>query len=238
MKLARRKFLHLAAGAVALPAVSRVATAQTYPARPVRIIVGNPPGGGADLLAHLIGEWLSEKLGQQFIVENIVGASINIATEAAANAAADGYTLLLFATTNFVSAMRFEKLGLIRDIAPVAVMVNSPLALVVHTSVPADTIPEFIAYSLANPSMIKIGSFDEGLSYSSTQLFKMMTGAKLVEPPLIAAQAPHLPHYSAGKSKLCSFHYLQQPSSSGPVICARWRLQARRERMHCRMFQA
>src|SRR5512132_897274 len=149
MKLPRRNFLHLAAGAAALPAVSRIARAQAYPSRPVRLIVGYAPAGGTDITARLIGQWLSERLGQQFIIENRPGAGSNIATEAVVRAPADGYTLLLVGAFNAVNATLYDKLNFnfIRDVAPVATMYYAPNVMAVHPSFPAKTILEFIAYS-------------------------------------------------------------------------------------------
>ena len=148
MKLPRRNFLHLAAGAAALPAVSRFAWAQTYPSRPVRIIVGFAPAGGTDTIARLMGQWLSERLGQQFVIENRPGAGTNIATEAVVRAPADGYTLLLIASTNAINATLYNKLNFnfIREIAPVAGIMVVPTVMVVHPSVPAKTVPEFILW--------------------------------------------------------------------------------------------
>src|SRR5215813_4831687 len=153
MKLPRRQFLHLAAGAAALPAVSRLAWAQAYPTRPVRIIVGVAPGGPTDILARLLAQWLSERLGQQFLVENRPGAGTNIATEAVVRAPADGYTLLLVHSSNAMNATLYEKLNFnfIRDIAPVASIIVVPNFMLVHPSVPAKTVAEFIAYAKANP---------------------------------------------------------------------------------------
>src|SRR5262245_6006120 len=152
MKLPRRQLLHLAAGAAALPATSRIAWAQTYPSRPVRIVVGFAARGGADLTARPIGQWLSERLGQQFVIENRPGAVGNIATEAVANAPPDGYTLLLVNAANAINAALYNKLSFnfIRDIAPVASITREPLVMALHPSVPAKTIPEFIAYAKAN----------------------------------------------------------------------------------------
>jgi len=149
MKLPRRNFLHLAAGVAALPAVSRVAWAQAYPSRPVRIIVGFAAGGGGDIIARLIGQWLSERLGQQFIIENRPGAGTNIATEAVVRAPPDGYTLLLVNAANAVNATLYDNLSFnfVRDIAPVAGIMAASSVMVVHPSVPAKTIPEFIAYA-------------------------------------------------------------------------------------------
>jgi len=186
MKLPRRTFLHLAAGAAALPAVSRFAWAQTYPSRPVRIVVGFPPGGGADITARLIGQWLSERLGQQFIIENRPGAATNIATEAVVRAAADGYTLLLVHSSNAMNATLYEKLNFnfIRDIAPVASIIVVPNVMLVHPSVPAKTVAEFIAYAKANPGKINLASGGiGGPSHLAGELFKAMAGVNLVHVP-------------------------------------------------------
>jgi tripartite-type tricarboxylate transporter receptor subunit TctC len=184
MKLPRREFLHLGAGAAALPAVSRIAWAQTYPTRPVRIIVGFPPGGGADITARLIGQWLSERLGQQFIIDNRPGAATNIATEAIVRAAADGYTLLLVHSSNAMNATLYEKLNFnfIRDIAPAASIIVVPNVMVVHPSVPAKTVPEFIAYAKANPGKINMATVGAGgtTPYLAGELFKGMTGVEWV----------------------------------------------------------
>ena len=160
MKLPRRNFLHLAAGAAALSAVSRFAWAQVYPTRPVRIVVGFPPGGGADITARLIGQWLSERLGQPFIIENRPGAGSNTATEAVVRAPADGYTLLIVGTFNAFTATLYDKLNFnfIRDIAPIAGIIVVPNVMVVHPSFPAKTILEFIAYSKSNPGKVNMGS--------------------------------------------------------------------------------
>src|SRR5262245_8848550 len=160
MTLPRRQFLHLAAGAGALAAVSRIARAQVYPSRPVRIIVGYAPAGGTDIAARLIGQWLSERLGQQFIIENRPGANSNIATEAVVRAPADGYTLLLVAVANATNATLYEKLNynFIRDIAPVAGIYRVPNVMEVNPSVPVKTVPEFIAYAKANPGKINMAS--------------------------------------------------------------------------------
>jgi tripartite-type tricarboxylate transporter receptor subunit TctC len=153
MKLPRRQFLHLAAGAAALPAFARIACAQAYPARPVRVIVPFAPAGTTDILARLIGQWLSERLGQQFVIENRPGASTIIGTEAVVRAPADGYTLLLATPSSAINATLFEKLSynFLRDIAPVAGIMRVPNVMVVHPSVPAKTVPEFIVYAKANP---------------------------------------------------------------------------------------
>ena len=191
MKLPRRNFLHLAAGAAALPAVSRFAWAQTYPSRPVRIVVAAGAGGANDILARLIGQWLSERFGQQFVIENRPGAGGTIGTEAAVRAPADGYTLLLVGTTQAINATLYDKLSFnfIRDIAPVAPIIRLANVLDVNLSVPAKTVPEFIAYAKANPGKSNMASVGTGSTPHVTgELFKMMAGVNLV----------HVPYRSAG----------------------------------------
>jgi len=186
MKLPRRNFLHLAAGAAALPAVSRFASAQVYPSRPVRIIVGFAPSGATDIMARLIGQWLSERLGQQFIVENRPGAASNIATEAVVNAPPDGYTLLMTTSVNAINATLYDKLNfnLIRDIAPVASIHREPFLVEVNPSVPVKTVPELIVYAKANPANINMSSAGIGSgNHIAGELFKMMTGVNLVHVP-------------------------------------------------------
>jgi tripartite-type tricarboxylate transporter receptor subunit TctC len=159
MKLPRRNFLHLAAGAAALPTLSRFAWAQAYPARPVRIIVPFAPGGAFDIMARLIGQWLSERLGQQFVIDNRPGGGGNIATEAAVRAPADGYTLLLVGPPQAINATLYEKLNFnfLRDIAPVAGVIRGTYVMVVNPLVPAKTVPEFIAYAKTNPGRVQHG---------------------------------------------------------------------------------
>jgi len=186
MRLPRRNFLHLAAGAVALPTVSRIAWAQVYPTRPVRIIVGFAPGGATDIMARLIGQWLSERLGQQFIVENRPGAASNVATEAVVNAPPDGCTLLVATSVNAINATLYEKLNfnLIRDVAPVASIHREPFVMEVNPSVPVKTVPEFIAHAKANPGKINMASAGIGSgNHIAGELFKMMTGVSLVHVP-------------------------------------------------------
>ena len=186
MKLPRRQFLHLAAGAAALPAVSRFARAQAYPTKPVRMVVGNAAGGAPDIFARLIGQWLSDRLGQPFLVENRPGAATNIATEAVVRALPDGYTLLLITTTGAINATVYDKLNFnfIRDIAPVASVVRLPLIMLVHPSVPVKTVPEFIAYAKANPGKISMASTGIGSpTHMSGELFKMMAGVDMVHVP-------------------------------------------------------
>src|SRR5262249_36428699 len=186
MMLRRRQFLRLAACAGAFHSVSRIASAQGYPTRPVHLIVGFPPGGAADNTARLLGQSLSERLGQPFIIENRPGAAGNIATEAAVRASADGYTLLLVVSNNAVNATLYDKLNFnfIRDIAPVASVARVPIVLDVNPSVPVRTVPEFIAYARANPRKLNMGSSGIGSpQHVNGELFKMMTGTDLVHVP-------------------------------------------------------
>jgi len=184
MKLAhRRQFLHLAAGAATLPVVSRIAWAQAYPARSIRLIVAFPPGGGIDILARLLGQWLSERLGQPIIVENRPGASGNIGAEAVARASPDGYTLLLINSSNAINATLYDKLNFnfIADIAPVAGISAGPSIMVLHPSFPAKTVPEFIAYAKANPGKVNFASTGNGSNiHLAGELFKTMTGVDMV----------------------------------------------------------
>jgi tripartite-type tricarboxylate transporter receptor subunit TctC len=186
MKIERRQLLRLAAGAGAIPAFSRIVTAQTYPSRPVRVLVGFPAGGTADIVARLIAQWLSERLGQQFIVENRPGANANIATEALVRASADGHTLGLTGIANVLNATLFDKLNfdVNRDVAMVAGLYTSPLVLELHPAVPAKTIPELISYAKSNPGKISVASFGNGsISHVAGELFKMITGVEMVHVP-------------------------------------------------------
>jgi tripartite-type tricarboxylate transporter receptor subunit TctC len=186
MKLPRRTFLHLAAGAAALPAVSRTARAQAYPTRPVRMIVPFAPAGTTDISARLIGQWLSERFGQPFVVENRPGANGNIGTEAALRAPADGYTLLMVDASPAVNASLYDRLNFnfVRDAATVATVARAPFILVIHPSVPAKTVPEFIAYAKANPGRINYGSAGPGSTlHVAGELFKIMSGVDLVHVP-------------------------------------------------------
>jgi tripartite-type tricarboxylate transporter receptor subunit TctC len=204
MKRFRRQFLHLAAGAVALPAFSRMAWAQAYPIRPVRWIVAALPGGTADVLARLMGQWLSERLGQPFIIESRPGAGTNIGTEAVANANPDGYTLLLVSPASAINATLYDKLtfNFIRDIAPVAGIARAPNVMEVHPSVPAKTIPEFIAYAKVNPGKINYASFGTETSlHVSGELFKMMTGIDMVHVPY-RGTAPALTDLLGGRVQM------------------------------------
>jgi tripartite-type tricarboxylate transporter receptor subunit TctC len=216
----RRHFLHLAAGAAALPALSRVAWAQAYPARAVRIIVGQAAGSGSDTFARLIGQFLSERLGQQFVIENRPGASGNIATEAVVRSPPDGYTLLLVNASNAINATLYDKLNFdfIRDIAPITVIATFSFVMEVNPSVPTKTLPEFIAYAKANPGKINMASAGSGsTSHVSGELFKMMAGVEMVHVPyrgstpaltdllggqvqvMLDATPSSLPHIRAGK---------------------------------------
>jgi tripartite-type tricarboxylate transporter receptor subunit TctC len=183
MKLPRRKLLHLAAGAAALPFTPHVARAQAWPSRPVRIIVVFPAGGVATFLARLMGDWLAERLGQPFIIENRVGAGGNLGTEAALRAPADGYTLLLVGTNNFVNATLYDnlKFNFIQDAAPIANIIQTPGVMVVNPSVPAKTVPEFIAYAKANPGKINMASAGNGTNpHMYGELFKTMAGLDML----------------------------------------------------------
>jgi tripartite-type tricarboxylate transporter receptor subunit TctC len=176
----------LAAGGAALPAFSRIARGQTYPSRPVRIIVGFPPGGAADITARMMGQWLSERLGQPFVIENRPGAGTNIGSEAVAKAPADGYTLLLVSVANTVNATLYEWLNFdfIRDIAPVAGLIRGPLVMELNPSVPAKTVPEFIAYAKANPGKINMASAGNGTpGHMAAELFQLLTGLDFVDVP-------------------------------------------------------
>jgi len=220
MILLRRQFLRIAAGAVALPAASRVTWADTYPSQPVRVIVGFAAGGPNDILARLIGQGLAKRLGHPLVIENRPGAGSNIATEAVVHAPPDGYTLLLVGSPNAINATLYEKLNFnfIRDIAPVASLMRGALVLVVHPSVPARTLPEFIAYAKASPGKLSYGSGGVGgITHITAELFKMMAGVEMVHVPyrgvapaltdllggrvqaLFANPAQSIPHIAAGK---------------------------------------
>jgi len=212
MKLPRRNFLHLAASAAALPAVTRTAWAQAYPARPVRIIVGWPAGGGADIVARLMGQWLSERLGQPFIIENRAGAGSNLGTEAVVRAPPDGYTLLHATATNAWNATLYDNLNFnfLRDIAPIASIIRVPFVMVVNPSVPAKTVPEFIAYAKANPGKLTMASGGVGSpQHVYGELFKMMAGVQMVHVPY-RGNAPALTDLLAGQARVM---FADTPSS-------------------------
>jgi tripartite-type tricarboxylate transporter receptor subunit TctC len=192
MKLPRRTFLHLAAAAAALPVASGIVLAQTYPTRPVRLMVPFGPAGATDITARLIGQWLSERLGQQFVVENRSGAGGNVGTEAVVRAAPDGYTLGLFGTPSAINATLYDKLNFnfVRDIAPIAPIVRFPYIVVVNPSFPPKTLPEFIAYAKANPGKINMASPGIGSTpHVNGELFKVMTGINMVHVPYRSAAA-------------------------------------------------
>jgi tripartite-type tricarboxylate transporter receptor subunit TctC len=220
--LPRRRFLHLAAGAVALPAVPQVATAQTYPSRAVRLIVGFPAGGPTDITARVMAQWLSERLGQQVVVDNRAGAGSNIATEGVVNAPPDGYTLLLVGATNAINVTLYDKLNFnfVRDIAPVAGIIRVPLIMEVHPSFPAGTVAEFIAYAKAHPGKINMGSGGIGTTlHVSGELFKMMTGVDMLHVPYRGA-GPMLTDLLGGQVQV---GFDPMPSSIGYVKAGRLR---------------
>ena len=186
MTLPRRRFLHLAAGALALPALSRTAGAQAYPSRPLRWVVGFPPGGGADIVSRIMAPWLAERLGQPVVIENKPGASSNISVQAVVNSPPDGYALLFIPASAAVNMTLFDGLpfSLLRDIAPVSGLIDFPLVMVANTSLPAKTVGELIAYAKANPGKISIGSFGTGsTSHVAGELFKMMAGVEMIHVP-------------------------------------------------------
>jgi tripartite-type tricarboxylate transporter receptor subunit TctC len=216
MKLSRRQSLHFAAGAAALSTTSRIARAQTYPTHPVRLLVGAAPGGSLDIVARLIGQWLSERLGQQFIVENRTGAGVNVATEAVVRAAPDGYTLLMVSTPNATNATLYEKLNFVflRDISPVASMVSMPLVMMVHPSFPARSVSEFIAYSNGNPGKINFGSSGNGSTlHMAAEMFKMMAGVNMVHVAY-RGSAPMLTDLLGGQIQVA---FADMPPSVGHI---------------------
>jgi tripartite-type tricarboxylate transporter receptor subunit TctC len=204
MKLPRRQFLYLATGAAALTVASHIASAQVYPTRPVRMIVAFAAGGGVDITARLIGQWLSDRLGQSFVTENRPGAGGNIGTEAVVNAPPDGHTLLLATVPNAVNGALYERLNFnfIRDIAPVAGVIRVPMAILVHPSLPAATVPELIAYAKANPGKINMASAGTGSApHLAGELFNVMVGVKLVHVPY-RGQGPALADLLGGQVQI------------------------------------
>ena len=204
MKLPRRQFLHLAAGAAALSVLSGIARAQAYPSRPIRWVVGFVPGGATDIIARLLGQWLSERLGQSVVIENRPGAGSNIATEMVVNAPPDGYTLLLVGPTHAVNATLYPKLNynFIRDIAPIASISREPLVMVVNPSVPSKTVAEFIAYAKANPGKLNMASSGIGTSvHVAGELFKMMTSINMLHVPYRCA-APAITDLIGGRMQV------------------------------------
>src|SRR5262245_50991083 len=202
MKLSRRKFSHLAAGVAALPAVSHIAKAQAYPSRPVKLVAPFPPGGSIDLTARLIGQWLTERLGQQLVIENRSGAGGNVGSEAALHSPPDGYTLLLCSVANAISTTLYDKLNYnFRDVAPVAGISRAPNVMVLHPSVPAETVPQFIEYAKKNPGKINMASSGTGTSiHMSGELFKLMTGVNMQHVPY-RGSAPVLNELPAGQDR-------------------------------------
>jgi tripartite-type tricarboxylate transporter receptor subunit TctC len=201
MKRPRRTFLHLAAGAAALPAVSRIARAQTYPARPVHLIVGYPAGGPQDIVARLMGQWLSEQLGQPFVIDNRLGAGGNVGTEVVVRALPDGHTLLLVGSPNAINASLYDKLNFVflRDIVPVAAIIRVPMVVLVHPSVAARTVPELIAYVRANPGNVNFASAGIGTpQHVAGELFKMMAGVNMAHVPY-RGQGPALTDLLGGQ---------------------------------------
>jgi tripartite-type tricarboxylate transporter receptor subunit TctC len=234
VKLPRRAFLHLAAGVAWLPALARFAWAQTYPSRPVHWIVGFTPAGGNDIVARLMGQWLSERLGQSFVIENRPGAGTNIATEAVVNAPPDGYTLLLVNLANAINATLYEKLNFnfIRDIVPVAGISQAPLVMAVHPSARARTVAEFIAYAKANPGRINMGSAGIGSAgHLGGELLKMMAGIDLVHVPY-RGNAPALTDLIAGQvdvvfpSAASSIEYVRTGKVRGLAVTGASRCEA------------
>jgi tripartite-type tricarboxylate transporter receptor subunit TctC len=212
VKLSRRQFLQLAAGAAALPGVSRVAWAKAYPSRSVRVVVPFAPAGDADLVARLIGQWLSERLGQQFVIENRPGAATNVGTEAVVRAPADGYTLLSASTAAAINATLYQKLNFnfIRDIAPVAAVIRAPFVMMINPTVPAQTVPEFIAYAKNNPDKISMASSGVGSGpHAAGELFKMMAGVNMIHVPY-RGQGPALTDLISGQVQL---YFAALPSS-------------------------
>ena len=200
MLLARRNLLRLAGATALAPAFSRIAGAQDYPTRPVRLIVGFPPGGGTDVAARLVGQWLSERLAQPVVIENRPGAGSNIATEAVVHAAADGHTLLLVSTAHAINATLYGRLNynFLRDIAPIAGFMRVPNVMEINPSLSAKSVPEFIAYARANPGNINMASGGNGTSqHLSGELFKMMTGLNMVHVPPRRGTSANGPYWRA-----------------------------------------
>jgi tripartite-type tricarboxylate transporter receptor subunit TctC len=227
MTLSRRRLLHVAAGATAAPALSRIAWAQAYPTRPVRIVVGVPAGGTFDLVARLIGQWLSERLGQQFVIENRPGAATNVGTDMVAHAAADGYTLLLAGSPGAINETLYDKSKLnfdfVRDIAPVASIERMPLVMAVNPALPVKTVPEFISYAKANPARINQGSGGIGSTgHVSGELFKMLAGVPMAHVPY-RGEAPALTDLLGGQVQVVFSTLARRFPTSKRARCARWR---------------
>ena len=239
MKLPRRNFFQLAAGAAALPAVSRFAWAQAYPSRPVKIIVSFAAGGPTDILARLTAQWLSERLGQQFVVENRPGGGGNIGAEAVVRSAPDGYTLLMIDATPAVNATLYDKLNfdVLRDIAAIAAVAQQPQMMLVHPSVPAKTVPEFIAYAKANAGKINMASGGTGSPpHMAGELFKLTPASTCCMYPT-GARALRMPICLAAGCKLPSLGRSPRWSTSRAERCAHWRLRQASVGAICQTFQ-
>jgi tripartite-type tricarboxylate transporter receptor subunit TctC len=225
MKVSRRKFLHAAAGTAIGPGFARVASASDYPTRPVHLIIGYPPGGSADMTARLTSQWLSERLGQQFIVESRPGAATNIATESVVRAAPDGYTLLLAAPANATNVALFAQLNFdfMRDITPVAGIIRFPDVVVVNLSVPVHTIPELISYAKANPGKLNFASSGIGSTlHVAGELFKMMAGVDIVHVPYRGG-GPALVDLMSGRVQLMFDNLPSHWNLLKPASCGPWR---------------
>jgi tripartite-type tricarboxylate transporter receptor subunit TctC len=236
MTLSRRRLLHVAAGAAAVPTLSRIAWAQAYPARPVRIVVGVPAGGTFDLVARLIGQWLSDRLGQQFVIENRPGAATNVGTDMVAHAPADGYTLLLAGSPGAINATLYDKSKLnfdfMRDIAPVASIERMPLVMAVNPALPVKTVPEFISYAKANPAQINQGSGGIGSTgHVAGELFKMLAGVPIAHVPY-RGEAPALTDLLGGQVQVVfstagsAISYLKAGSLRALAVTSEKRLDA------------
>jgi tripartite-type tricarboxylate transporter receptor subunit TctC len=239
MNLLRRQFLHLAAGAAALPALSRMSWAQTYPSRPVRLLIGFSAGGGADIVGRLIGQWLQERLGQAVVIENRPGAGTNVATEALVRAPADGYTLGLIGLPNAINATLYDKLSFnfIRDVTPVAGILRTPEIMVVNLSVPAKTLSEFIAHAKANPGKINMGSAGNGsVSHVAGELFMFKAGLRMVHVPYRGA-APALTDLLGGQVQVMFGAVSATMPYTVQERCVRWRSPAPRAQNCCQTSQ-
>jgi tripartite-type tricarboxylate transporter receptor subunit TctC len=224
MTLPRRQFLHLAAGAAALPAMSCIAWAQAYPTRPVRLVVGFAAGGTQDVIARVLGQWLTERLGQQILIENRPGAASNIAAEAVVKSPPDGYTLFMIGPNNAINATLYDKLNfdILRDLAPVAGIMRVPNVLEVNPSVPATTVPELITYAKANPGKLNFASGGNGTSvHVSGELFKMMTGVNMQHVTYRGA-GPALTDLIAGQVHVMFDNLPSSIGPSGRACCERW----------------
>jgi tripartite-type tricarboxylate transporter receptor subunit TctC len=224
MKLPRRKFLHLVVGAAALPFAARIVSAQAYPNRPIKYVVPFPAGGVGDILARLIGQRLSERLGQPFVIENRPGASGNIGTEAVVRAAPDGYTLLQLGSPNAINATFYDRLNFdfIRDIVPIAATIRVPNVMLVNPSLPVATVPEFIVYAKGNPGKLTMASGGNGTpTHVAGELFKIMAGVKMVHVPYRGG-APALADLLGGQIQVY-FSALPECIEYGPASCVHWR---------------